>query len=77
MRRFRTLLGDFDRRAADIEQPIPEIWDEQVRALYIENMARRRAELVAEYGEGGAERKRADFVAIGVKPFSVLSYHID
>ncbi|MCJ2140400.1 MULTISPECIES: hypothetical protein [unclassified Methylobacterium] len=30
---------------------------------------------MAEYGEWGAERKRADFVAIGVKPFSVLSYH--
>lgn len=75
MRRFRTVPGDFDSRAADMDEPIPETWDEQVRALHIENMARRRAELVAEYGAWGAERKRADFVAIGVKPFSVLSYH--
>ena len=75
MRRFRTLPGDFDSRAADMDQPIPDGWDEQVRALHVENMARRRAELVAEYGEWAAERKRADFVAIGVKPFSVLSYH--
>ena len=75
MRRFRTFPGDFDSRAVDMDQPIPETWDEQVRALHIDNMARRRAELVAEYGEWGAERKRANFVAIGVKPFSFLSYH--
>lgn len=75
MRRFRTLPGDFDSRASGMDEPIPETWDEQVRASHNENMARRGAELVAEYGAWDAERKRADFVAIGVKPFSVLSYH--
>lgn len=30
MRRFRMPPGDFDSRAADMDQPIPETWDEQV-----------------------------------------------
>lgn len=58
MRRFRTVPGDFDSRAADMAEPTSEPWDEQVRALHIENMARRWAKLVAEYGAWGAERTR-------------------
>jgi hypothetical protein len=75
MRRYRTIPGDFDARAIDMDDPVPDSWEEDVRALHLQNIAKREAELVAEYGTRDSNRKRADFIAIGVKPFSVLGYH--
>jgi len=74
MRRFRTLPGDFDARCYGLE-PVQDQWDDQVKKLHGENQARTIEGLKAEFGVWGFERKLADFIAIGVKPFSVQSYH--
>lgn len=75
MRRYRTVFADFDTRALNLADPIPDSWEEEIRALHLENRARAHASLRAEFGSWDAERKLADFIAIGVKPFSVVSYH--
>jgi hypothetical protein len=74
MRRFRTLPGDFDARCYGLE-PVQDQWEDQVKELHIENQARTIEGLKAEFGMWNFERKMADFIAIGVKPFSVQSYH--
>lgn len=75
MRRYRTIFADFDTRALNLADPVPDSWEEEVRALHLENRARTHESLRAEFGSWDAERKLADFIAIGVKPFSVVSYH--
>lgn len=75
MRRYRTVPGDFDSRCLGLGDPIPDHWEDQVKALERENWERTLAGLKSEYGEWNFECKLADFIAIGVKPFSVLAYH--
>jgi hypothetical protein len=65
---------DFDTRAFVFEEP-GDGWDEEPKRLHLANRERAKAGLVREFGELFSERKLENFVAIGTKPFSVLSYH--
>lgn len=75
MRRFRTVPRDFDTRAIGLDRPISEHLEDAVRAQELENRSKTLDALRGEYGHWDFERKLADFIAIGVKPFSVLAYH--
>lgn len=66
---------DFDSRALSLDPEIPDHWEDQVKELHRRNLQSARAGMVAEFGERGIDAKIDNFVAMGVKPFSVLAHH--
>jgi hypothetical protein len=73
-RRHLSYPTDFDTRAYVFEEP-GEGWVEEARRLHLESRERAKAGLAHEFGPDRLDRKIEDFVAIGVKPFSILAYH--
>ena len=73
-RRHMSYTTDFDTRADVFEEPGEE-WEEEPRRLHLQNRERVRAGLAREFGDDRLDKKIADFVAIGSKPFSVVGYH--
>lgn len=67
---------DFDTRCLLLQEP-DKNWDEVPRKLHLDNRERVRTELVNEFGHYAIDSKIANFVAIGSKPFSIISYHND
>lgn len=65
---------DFDTRCYLFKDP-GEAWKETTRRMHLENRERARVELASEFGSQALDAKIANFVAIGPKPFSVVSYH--
>jgi len=74
-RRYRTLFFDFDTRATVFTTEIQEHWDERTKAMWRENKARTTDELRRTFGELRINQKVQDFTDMGVKPFSIISYH--
>jgi len=66
---------DFDSRALSLDPDIPDHWEEQVKELHRHNLKSARTGMVAEFGERGIDAKIDNFVAMGIKPFSVLAHH--
>jgi hypothetical protein len=66
---------DFDSRALSLDAMIPDHWDKEVKELHRQNLEAARAGMIAEFGELGIDAKIENFIAIGVKPFSVLAHH--
>ncbi len=73
-RRHLSYTRDFDSRAYVFDEPGEE-WVEEARQLHLKNRERVIAGLARQFGEDRLDRKVEDFVAIGSKPFSILSYH--
>jgi hypothetical protein len=73
-RRHLSYTMDFDSRAHLFEEP-GEGWTEEVRRLHLENRERAKAGLVRQFGSDCLDTKIANFVAVGLKPFSVHAYH--
>lgn len=73
-RRHMSYTMDFDTRCYLFEEP-GENWDETPRRLHFENRERVRAGLASEFGSHELDSKISNFVAIGSKPFSIVSYH--
>lgn len=73
-RRRMSYTMDFDTRCHLFEEP-GENWEEMPRQLHLNNRERARAGLASEFGSHNLDDKIANFVAIGSKPFSVVSYH--
>jgi hypothetical protein len=73
-RRHLSYTMDFDSRAHVFAEP-GEGWTEEARRLHLENRERTKAGLVRDFGSDHLDNKIANFVALGVKPFSVLAYH--
>lgn len=74
MKRYRVVSFDFDTRVRTLD-PIPEEWDDQVKALHRQNRERTIAGLSLEYGALRFAEKLQNFIDIGAKPFSVLAFH--
>jgi hypothetical protein len=74
-RRHRTLFRDFDTRATLLVTEVQEQWDESVKANWRESKAHVVAQLSQEFGGLHIDRKVRDFTDIGVKPFSIITYH--
>lgn len=73
-RRYLSYSLDFDNRVFIFSEYSPGP-SEEARRLAIENVERVKRELLSEYGLDDSERKLKDFIAIGSKPFSIISYH--
>ncbi|CAO3402233.1 hypothetical protein VH569_23990 [Azospirillum sp. 11R-A] len=65
---------DFDTRCYLFNE-LGEGWNEALRRQHFDNRERVKCMLASEFGSEDLEGKIANFVAIGTKPFSVVSYH--
>lgn len=74
-RRHLSYHFDFDTRCHTLEETPNEAWHPELRRQHLENREATVAGLAAEFGADDLDRKVADFVAIGSKPFSLLSHH--
>lgn len=74
MKRYRILGFDFDTRAR-LFDPIPEEWEEQVKAHHRESQAQAIQGLQAEYGTENFDVKLQNFIDLGAKSFSVIGFH--
>jgi hypothetical protein len=74
MKRYRLLGADFDSRAITLA-PIPDHWEENVKALHRQNQARTVERLRREFGELNFDAKLQNFKDLGAKPFSVIAFH--
>jgi hypothetical protein len=74
-RRYRPIQVTFDTRNLILDLEIQEEWAPKTRALWEENKARVRADLIAEFGSAYAERKLENYRAMGPAPWSVVFEH--
>lgn len=74
LRRHLSWGMDFDTRSLSLE-PIPEHWEEHVKAQHRANQERTKEGLLHQFGANAIDSKIENFIAIGTKPMSVLSYH--
>lgn len=74
-RRHLVWGADFDTRSMTLTQEVGESWEEHIKEQHRQNSISVKESLVAEFGERYAEAKIENFIAIGTKPFSILSYH--
>lgn len=76
MKRYRVLpFFDFDTRAMLLADPIPDEWDDSVKALHKLNRENTQKALKYEFGDDKSEMKLKNFVDLGSKPISVLAFH--
>ena len=75
MKRYRIVSFDLDARARWLTQKIDNNWNEQVKEQHRAAGQKTVEGLIHEYGARNAEVKIQDFVALGPKPLSILSYH--
>jgi hypothetical protein len=69
------LSFDFDTRANILTQVIQDHWQENVKELHRRNKQTVLAGLAADFGQVNFQEKVDNLVAIGPKPFSIVSYH--
>lgn len=74
MKRHRILGFDFDTRARSLD-PIPDEWEEQVKAIHQQSRARTIQGLEEEFGVRNFDQKLQNFIDLGSKSFSVIAFH--
>lgn len=74
MKRHRVLGFDFDTRVRSLD-PIPDEWEEQVKALHRDNRARTIQGLQEEFGIRNFDQKLQNFIDLGSKSFSIIAFH--
>lgn len=75
MKRYRVTTYDFDARANLLALEIRDDWEEQVRALHVENQRLIRQGLFEEFGTQDGATKIQNFLDLGPKPVSVIAFH--
>lgn len=74
-RRYRPLRVDFDTRNLILDLEIQKDWEPEIKALWDENKATVRAELIAEFGSSASTQKLDNYRAMGPAPWSVVFEH--
>jgi hypothetical protein len=74
MKRYLVYPFDFDSRAAALDLDTSG-WNDEQRRQHEERRNQARERLGHEYGARDLERKFVDFIALGSRPFSIVSYH--
>jgi hypothetical protein len=76
MKRYRVLpFFDFDTRVLTLTLPIRVEWEEDIKNQHYENRKKTIEGLIAEYGEIDSAKKIENFIALNIKPFSILAFH--
>ncbi|WP_155845252.1 hypothetical protein [Chitinilyticum aquatile] len=74
MKRYRIFCFDFDSRAI-LLKPFRDDWRVAFEGSEYPSEAGMITRLMKQYGDEFFDRKFKDFVDVGVKPFSVVSFH--
>jgi len=74
MERYRVIPLDFDTRALLLESA-QEHWEEQAKVRHEQNRKQIIEGLKKQFGDLALEDKIRNFIALGVKPFSVIAFH--
>jgi hypothetical protein len=74
-RRYRPIRVDFDTRNVNLDLEIEEDWDEEIKAMWQENKAKIRENLLSELGRANGERKLENYHEMGPAPWSVVFEH--
>jgi hypothetical protein len=74
-RRYRPVKVDFDTRNVNLDLEIQEDWDVEIKAMWQENKAKIRANLLSELGCADGERKLENYREMGPAPWSVVFEH--
>ncbi|WP_155006423.1 hypothetical protein [Sphingomonas hengshuiensis] len=74
-RRHLSWSFDFDSRALTMGEVALDDWEPERLEMHRLNQASHRESMIHEFGEHSIDAKIENFIAIGTKPFSVLSYH--
>ncbi len=74
MRRYHPFSFDFDSTALFLEEPAVH-WEEQVRALHLENRDKVIRQLKEQYGVVQHEQVVQNLRDLGAKEFSLLAHH--
>src|ERR1043166_9203422 len=74
-RRYRCWAHDFDSRAIILATKIGDHWEAEVKKQWEENKERILQQLRYEFGEANHAQKMQNFIDIGPKPFSIVTYH--
>ncbi|CAA9462035.1 MAG: hypothetical protein AVDCRST_MAG14-2606 [uncultured Rubrobacteraceae bacterium] len=75
MKRYRVLREEFDTRANILSTTVEDHWEEHIKEMWLENKEQIKRGLLYEYGFDDAAMKLKNFLDLGAKPFSVISYH--
>ena len=76
MKRYRILpFFDFDTRSVTLSEQICDEWEENVKAMHLQNRESTIAGLKNEYGEIRSEQKIKNFIDLGPKPISIIAFH--
>ena len=75
MKRYRILKEDFDTRANVLNLEIEDQWEDQIKEQWRNAKEKIKRGLLLQYGFEDADAKLRDFVDLGPKPVSVVSYH--
>lgn len=73
-RRHLSYSLDFDSRV-HVFAPQDPNWTEERKEQHRRNQERRQNQLAEQFGSEHLDRKIANFIALGPKPFSVLAHH--
>ena len=74
-RRHLSWSFDFDSRALTMGEVPQDDWGPERLEMHRQNQDNYRKGMIHEFGERSIDAKIENFIAIGTKPFSVLSYH--
>src|SRR4051794_12026062 len=74
-RRYLSFSMDFDTRALMLGMEVEESWKSEVKKGWERNKSSIREELILQYGAHSYEQKETNFIELGTKPFSIISYH--
>lgn len=74
-RRFTCFAIQFDTRAHLLTTEVSTDWEPDIRAQWLNNINNLRMALIHEFGNGGHERKIADFATMGSAPWTIIDEH--
>jgi hypothetical protein len=75
VKRFRVFANDFDSRSLILTQEIMEGWEPEVKRLWYQNRSKIYAGLAQEFGTSYFDKKVKDFIDLGDKPISLVTFH--
>lgn len=75
MKRYRVIQFDFDTGAFILSEEIQEWWEEGVKEHHRENKKKTIKWLLQFFGEFHSDMKIKNYIDLGVKPLSVLTFH--
>jgi hypothetical protein len=76
VKRYRIIpIFDFDFKSNALTLQIKDHWDDEVKAIHLQNRANTELGLKHEFGDRYFEAKIQNFIDLGPKPISIIAFH--